>query len=891
MTKKLLTKTSFNSGELSPRLYSRIDVSKYANGLNTALNCFVVGHGPVIRRNGSQYIASAKNAAKKARLLKFQFSITDALILEVGDLYIRFFKDQGVVGAPYELVSPYTEAQLDDIVPTQIGNIIYLAHPSHETRKLTRITDGNWSIATLDPTPPPTYEAGLKPTTTITPGATTGLSISFTAGAAVFLEGDVGRQIKNLVGTGRASIISISSSTLVICDIVEDFPSTSAIASQDWVIDLSPVTELEPTGSAAGSIITLRSTYPSGTLGTASTITAITKANPAVVTTSAAHGLSNGQKVVIKDVIGMTDLNDAVFIVDGATATTFQLKSTDTTNSVTYNSQGTAQQVLTDIIIPTFRSGDIGKYILLNGGVVQVISTPSNSSAKAEVLKSLTSEATTGNWSMEVPAWDATRGWPKATTIFQQRLVLAGTTAQPQTVWLSETGIFDGFGVGADADDSLEIDLNASHDIKWAAAARTLIIGTAGSEVTIEGSSTTSALTPDNIGQVNRTSHGGITQTPVLAAGELLFIQNSQKKLRSFNYDFNTDGYKSEDLTFLAEHITSGLIKELAYAKEPDSQIICVTEDGSLLVGTFIREQEVMGWTKYTTDGTYESVQTIENGSTSEVWVVVKRTVNGSTVRYIELFDNSTGEDNLDSFSDSFLTYSAPKAITGATAANPVVITATAHGYVDGDKIKIIEVLGMTELNNKTYLVANKTTNTFELTDVSGNNINGTAFTAYSSGGEAHKLVTVISGLSHLEGKSVQLRVDGASHPNKTVTSGSITLDKLSYEVVAGLPYTTTITTLEDTFDVGLGPMVGQRTRWVRPILRVYKSAKPALNGSFLPARSAADEQDLAVPLYSGDLIYGPLDWSTSTQVTITFSDPLPLMITGLFGSIEGGSI
>src|SRR3990167_9160104 len=127
MTKKLLTKTSFNSGELSPRLYSRIDVSKYANGLNTALNCFVVGHGPVIRRNGSQYIASAKNAAKKARLLKFQFSITDALILEVGDLYIRFFKDQGVVGAPYELVSPYTEAQLDDIVPTQIGNIIYLA--------------------------------------------------------------------------------------------------------------------------------------------------------------------------------------------------------------------------------------------------------------------------------------------------------------------------------------------------------------------------------------------------------------------------------------------------------------------------------------------------------------------------------------------------------------------------------------------------------------------------------------------------------------------------------------------------------------------------------------------------------------------------------------------
>ncbi len=73
--------------------------------------------------------------------------------------------------------------------------------------------------------------------------------------------------------------------------------------------------------------------------------------------------------------------------------------------------------------------------------------------------------------------------------------------------------------------------------------------------------------------------------------------------------------------------------------------------------------------------------------------------------------------------------------ITGATVADPVVITAAAHGFVDGDSIKITDAVGMTEINDTVYLVASAATNTFELNDIEGNDIDGSAFTAWTSGG------------------------------------------------------------------------------------------------------------------------------------------------------------
>jgi hypothetical protein len=330
-------------------------------------------------------------------------------------------------------------------------------------------------------------------------------------------------------------------------------------------------------------------------------------------------------------------------------------------------------------------------------------------------------------------------------------------------------------------------------------------------------------------------------------------------------------------------------IKQATYADIPKGIIYCVLNSGDLIAGTYEREQSVIGWTKWTTTGTYESVQVLPTSTTDQVWVAVKRTINGSTKRYIELLSTGDGTSNTDGFSDCYLTYSNPKTISGITKANPGVVTATSHGFSNGDYVKLIGVGGMTEVEGITYIVAGVAANTFQLTDTSGTNVNTTSYTTYTSGGYAHKLVTTISGLSHLEGSTVQVKTDGAAHADRTVSSGSITLDSRHYEAVVGLGYTSTIETLNKEFNLGSGSQQGQPVRWSRPILRLYKSALPTVNGEYLPARDATDLMDSAIGLYTGDASYGPSNWDYEARITIETDEPFPLNILGLFGSIDAG--
>ena len=155
-----------------------------------------------------------------------------------------------------------------------------------------------------------------------------------------------------------------------------------------------------------------------------------------------------------------------------------------------------------------------------------------------------------------------------------------------------------------------------------------------------------------------------------------------------------------------------------------------------------------------TIPGANGSGQFQDSTGRDEVLIIVKRTINGTTKRFIEFLekDYETEDAQEDAYYvDSMITLDSPVTITGATAASPVVITAPTHGFSDADEVRHTDVKGMTELNTNTYKVANKTANTYELTSPDDDsNIDGTAFTAYISGGKANKKVTAISGLDHL---------------------------------------------------------------------------------------------------------------------------------------------
>lgn len=942
--KKALIQTNFTAGEISPRLWAHVDVVKYKNAVKTATNCKILPHGPIARRNGFKYIAETKTSSQVSRLLKFQFSQSNAYVIEAGHQYFRFYKNGGqiftgggsstapfsstfdsdisgwtdastgttviwssfaggtmlvdsgigttarayrltsslpagpysvtftvvntdctinigstlhgtefstglyavggpytinftsnatfdcyvefvkgtpgasyidnvslnaygvaITGSPYEVATPYSASELFDITYVQFGRKLYLFHPNHPIQQLVWTSDASWTIGDVVFRPVPTYESGTMPAATITPDATTGTAVNFTASVAdSIIDNDVGREIQNLSGTGKATITSITSSTVCVAEITEAFSGTGAIASQSWKLDLSPIASITPSGAKLGSIITLTATGN------------------------------------------------------------------------------------------TWKSSYVGMYVLIASGIVKITTYTSATVVSGQVQKPLTAITATTAWTLEDPVWTATNGYPAIGALFQERLWAASTALKLQTVWASENGIFDSMGAGVGDSDALDFNLSSKEisNVSWMANIRgQLALGTNSGEMTIGASSSSSSVTPSSIQQQVRGYHGANVQQALGLDDEVLYIQRSDVKINAFRYDFQIDNYVSEDLLFLAQGIASGGIKEIAYAQDPDRQIYAVLNNGYLLVCAYVREQEVVGWSRFTTTGNFESIQTISTGPNDEVWTIVNRTINGSTKRYVERLDIADGSGNLDGFSDCYLTYSSPKAITGITKANPGVVTATDHGFSDGDLVKIFDVGGMTEVEGITYKVANKTTNTFELNTSTDSTVDTSSFTTYTSEGNVYKLVSTISGLSHLEGCTVQIKADGAVHADKTVSSGAVTLDVPVYQATVGLSYTTTIVTLPKEFDVGLGTQQGQQMRFVHPVLRLYQSAQPTVNGIFVPARSPADLMDRAVPLYTGDVYYGNLDWTDgfSSTLVIQTDNPMPMTLLGIFGSVDGG--
>src|SRR3954466_3754971 len=143
---------SFTAGELSPALGARVDLTKYQSGLRTALNVFVHPHGGVSNRAGLQFIHEIKDSSKQARLIRFQFNTEQTYILEFGHQYIRIFRDGGLVltgAAPYEVVTAYTAADVQDLVFVQEADVLYLCHVNHPVRKLGRLADNNWTLTTV----------------------------------------------------------------------------------------------------------------------------------------------------------------------------------------------------------------------------------------------------------------------------------------------------------------------------------------------------------------------------------------------------------------------------------------------------------------------------------------------------------------------------------------------------------------------------------------------------------------------------------------------------------------------------------------------------------------------------------------------------------------------
>ncbi len=256
--------TNFSKGELSPLIEGRPDLAAFFEGGRKIENWNIMRQGGLERRCGTRMIAEVKDSNADTIILPFETSIDDAYIVEFGNLYNRFFKNKVPIrisaGAPpLELsTSPYTTAQLRNIHFTQSVDVMFLFNRGVSQRRLSRLSDTNWSMIPVVFDPPPSFEKDddISLGGTLTPGAITGSGVTFTASVATFLAADAKRQI--VFGVSRATIVTVTDSTHVVCDIIDDFPNVSPIPSGSWLIKLSPQTTLDPTAKApVGLVMTL----------------------------------------------------------------------------------------------------------------------------------------------------------------------------------------------------------------------------------------------------------------------------------------------------------------------------------------------------------------------------------------------------------------------------------------------------------------------------------------------------------------------------------------------------------------------------------------------------------------------------------------------------------
>jgi len=829
--------TALNAGELSPYMDARTDVQKYRSGCRTLENMVVLPYGGVYRRAGTEYLGEAKNANQRCRLIGFNFSVTTRFVLEFGHQYIRFWGNDSQVlsgGSPLEVASPYQESELRELQYVQVNDIMYLAHANHAPRKLTRVSDTNWTLTTVAWKYPPLLDQNLT-TTTIASSAASG-SATLTASASVFQAGHVGSQWAIQWPRNSGAVDEAIDANKV----------------SQGTLDIQGSWTITTVGTWIGKIRLLRIPQEKMDFNGGRDLTALARSTTTATATRTAHGYATGDEVFIPSTVAAPFAGTYTITVTGADTYTFTVANsgaasasdapvqnltkmevvrefTSLTTARNFTATGTEDERVglklrvTDYVSNTSARVFLESTDFNSGGTVTINSVASGTSAGATVNKWLGSVITgTTQWSEA--AFSAVRGYPRAVAIHEQRLCFGGTSHQPNTVWCSKVDDFENFQLGVGADDGLQFTVASSEGnrIEWMFSQKRLMLGTSGDEWTIGGADSGEAFSSTNVQAQKQSSFGSKTMRAILLNDVLLFVQRRGRKVRELTYNFERDGWVAPDLTVLSEHVTQGELVELAFQQQPDAILWAVRGDGQLVGMSYERDQEVVAWHRHTTDGEFESVATVYglSGADDEVWLVVKRTINGQTKRYIERFKAENRAKFEAQTKDDWWYLDCAKRYSG---------TATA----------------------------------------------------------------TITGLSHLEGKTVSVLANGAVQPDETVASGQITLDKTYTKVLAGLPYTSIILPMKFDFDLRDGPTRGRKKRINRVEVSLFKSlaGEASTNGTewlWIYPRDFDDPMDASPPPFSGDaevVVAG--DYSDDSDIYLRQRLPYPFTVRALVVKLD----
>ena len=402
--------------------------------------------------------------------------------------------------------------------------------------------------------------------------------------------------------------------------------------------------------------------------------------------------------------------------------------------------------------------------------------------------------------------------YPGAVSYFEQRRVFAGTKNAPQNLWMTRAGTEANlsYSLPTKDDDAIAFRVAAreANTIRHILPLDSLVLLTGAAEWRVT-SINSDAITPSSVAVRPQSYIGAGSAQPVIVNSSILYGAARGGHVRELAYNWQAGGYITGDLSLRAPHLFDGFdIADLAFQKSPAPVAWFVSSSGKLLGLTYVPEQQIGAWHKHDTDGVFESVACVAEGAEDAVYAVIRRTIAGQTVRYIErMAPRLFGAQENAFFVDAGATYEGPPADT-------------------------------------------------------------------------------ISGLAHLEGRTVSILADGAVHPPRVVTAGAVQLEIEASVVHIGLPIEADAQTLPLAFEIqGFGQ--GRQKNVNKAWLRVYRSSGLFVGPSFerlTEAKQRTTEPYGEAPALKSEeipILISP-SWTDNGQICVRQSDPLPLTIVSL---------
>ncbi len=820
---------AFNAGEISPRMAARVDFNKYGAAAAICENMIALPQGGIMRRPGTRFVAAAKDQASAGRLLRFEFSTEQAYVIEAGDGYFRFYRNQGrieVAATDATIANGDFTADIsgwDD----RSGAGSSIAHDAANGR-LSLVSNGT------------SYAHAEQAIATSHAGTEHVLAFR-TMGAP-------GDDVLLRIGTSSTGGEIVDDLSFATGRHVFAFTPTENPFYVQFRHQTGKTLQIDDVALFAGAPLELATPYEAGELA------GLQSAQSADV----AYLCHADQPVQKLARAGHTSWSLVEVAFDDGPWLALNADATKTLTAAATTGLGVA---LTAIGHAPFDPSDVGRSVRLAHGTSEpgwavIVGYVSASQVTVDIRRDFASTAATKDW--QLGAWSQATGYPQAVAFFEQRACYAKTTNQPQTFWLSQSADLenmrpdsrDGSENTVQDDDALDFTMAAERVdvIQWLSPGAKLVIGTSGGEWIVQSDGP--VVTPTDISVKRQTTHGSAPLPAVRVGATALFLQRARRKIREFTYDFQVDGYQAPDLTILSDHVTLTGLVEMDYQEEPDSVLWCVRTDGQLACMTYRRDEDVIGWSRQILGGSYaggnacvESVavipgndgvgQVFDSSDRDEVWVIAKRTIAGTTARTVEFFERA---------------FVGPDARAYATDADwrAAVLAAQCDAfYVD---------CGLTY--------------------------------------EGAPTATIL-GLDHLEGEMVKVLADGAVHPDRTVAGGQIALEATAAKVQVGLGYAHAYECLKIDAGAKAGTAVGRTKRIHGLTLVLLDSMNTRIGPDRahltpLEFREVTDAMDTAVPLFTGER-YVELegDYQLDARFVIRDDSPGPFVLLAVAPALK----